>query len=251
MASNSAPDWKIIKKDLEACREEAPMALKLIEGTKKWTLEFPKAGDLSFSFLGGGTNKLVFRVSQTNKPTDWVVGFQSIPGYRTGKKDITDEIDILQRLCKKDVVVPRPFNGTSETTELLITFYLDNYDYGGSPGLVYGFVEEYYDLESISNPSGRFVEMKKKDGELSHWLQNIFNKYKPNKDSLHRTDKTLKLTRQAWNTKKWGDFQVIYDKQTGTLIVFDPNNELGNVAATEAILKQWELDMAKALAKIQ
>ncbi|CAI6091273.1 unnamed protein product [Clonostachys chloroleuca] len=239
--------YSVIKQALEGVKQ--PMILDLIAGTKKWTLSFPPGTDpkvsagLSFSYLGAGTNKMVFRVSQNTQPTTWVLGTQHNPRSSTGAKDIKDEISILNRLAHDGVSVPQPFSASTQESDVLINYELENYE-SGDAGKVCGFPEEYFDLRTAQNPAGRYLEMNKNAGDLKNWLKaKVLDVFHPNKTQFQHLRTSFDKMKASWDKKYWGDFQVIYDITDGGLIVFDPNNDTTNHKATDEILRQWQDDL--------
>lgn len=223
---------------VKAIIEGQPLVLS--QENRNWQLKFDRQSEYGFSGLGAGTGKHVFRIRKGQENLDWVFCFPAWPNSRNAQRDIKQEVEILERLGKEGVVVPIPFQDGKVGAADIVGFTLSNTD-SGFHGETSGFFLEYLDLR------GRYVEMPKKGADKEargKWLQEVIERYKPGSTKhLHATRRTFSKIRNAWDIKKWGDFQVLYDRSTGELVVIDPNNETTSAKDTEYILEKWEEDL--------
>ncbi|PHH89825.1 hypothetical protein CDD83_5151 [Cordyceps sp. RAO-2017] len=215
----------------------ADQKLILSHNGKQWELSFEQESEYKFSALGAGTGKHVFRIQHVTASLDWVLCFPTFPDKRDAERDLRKEMDILQRLGQAGVAVPVPFRDGAAGQADLIRFELSNMD-SGFEGHTFGFFLQYLDLKE------RYVEMAKK-GANKHargdWLQRMIDTHKP--DSLQNisvTKTSFHKILNAWTAEVWGDFQVVYDRKTGELMVIDPNDETKAASDTTSILEQWE-----------
>jgi len=213
-----------------------------------WTLSFQNPSEsqgLTFKYLGAGSNKMVAQVYKTSA-LPWVLCWQSNERYQGAYRDFKDEVETLQRLGKPDGTlrgcrVPLPFPVPGEPVNELFQFNVDNWE-SGDVADVWAFVIEFLDM------ANRYIEYKKKEGDLAGFLEKKC--FAPNRAEAKKHVKSTRDTFDAivrkWKQKTWGDFQVLYDKQTGELVVFDPLSDSTPTAEADVTkaLAQWEKDIA-------
>ncbi|KAM4066458.1 hypothetical protein HRG_000557 [Hirsutella rhossiliensis] len=222
---------------IKAVVERRKLHMKREEKSKKWVLSLEEKSEYRFSALGAGTGKHVFRVHDGTSDLNWVFCFATFPGNKNTEQDIKAEMEILLRLGKEDVVVPSPFRKGEEGMAGFVEFKLDNPD-ADFNGTTYGFFLEYLDLDK------RYVEMVKKGADKNargKWLQQTIDANMISKQNINTTKRSFQKIRSAWLTKQWGDFQTVYDRTTGALMVIDPNNDTTSKDVTEFILEQWKI----------
>ena len=111
----------------------------------------------------------------------------------------------------------------------------------GDEGSAFAFLLEFM-------PPDVFLEMPKT-------LNEKLNFAKTHIVTGNRLPPTIDVTRSdlvkicdAWKIQKWGDFQVMYNKMTGSMTVFDPQETDGIMAQHEQAMNQWLTDIDTAIA---
>ncbi|KAI9655027.1 MAG: ATP-dependent RNA helicase dbp2 [Alyxoria varia] len=245
----------IVNMDPDAIRkaiEGQEMNRDFDENNKKWTMAFvtqPPPSELTFQYLGGGTNKSVFWVVQKGVPTSWVLCFNT---NERDKKDtalhfLGGEVKILNRLGKPakngkpGCHVPQPFPYPNNPEDAIFPFLVEKREgYGTTP--VYALVIEYFDLKTS------YVEMDKKEKDKGAFLEReCFARDKVKaKQHVGATRDSFDAIKAHWADEPWGDFQVLYGLKDGKLVVFDPFVELNptDKNTIDQVLIRWEKDIA-------
>jgi hypothetical protein len=148
-----------------------------------------------------------------------------------------EEVDTLQALGLRGLRVPKPFdNGAQAEYRFAITVYND-----GEEPKVPAFFQEFMSRDE-------FVEMTKttpreRDEFAKHHI--VTGGRVP--ATIEATITDLKKIQAELNSAPWGDFQVMYEKRTGRLIVFDPLPTDPNAAAYKHSVATWLKDIEEAM----
>jgi len=239
MSSTSTTDINTIQKTIQGQRLDRILP----HGSKIWTLSFhdsSKSNGVTFSFLGAGANKMVFRILIHGTPSAWVLCFQGNEGMnpKDARNDFEGEIDTLVRLGKRGVPVPAPFPTDAPSPNFLFQFEVANHD-SGFDGNVFAFIIKFLDLKS------RYLEMDKKEKDPGGFMRKCLRAENAHKN-LTTTVKCFMAIEEAWKAQPWGDFQVLYDLVDGTLMVFDPMPKTLEPEKINKVLAEWGMDLKAA-----
>jgi len=198
--------------------------------------------ELTFRKLGAGTNKVAVLVRADDQDTEWVLLFGK-PSSNTQTRastlqNVTEEVSTLRALGAT-VPVPRPFGPALGGTVVLfeITAWMD-----GQEGPVPAFLMQFMSRS-------RFVEMQKRpERERETFARNAIVTGGRIPLTIVKTCDDLRTIRGAMATTAWGDFQVMYDKQSGAVLVFDPLPSDPNQAVYLALVDKWLKDIDDAIA---
>ncbi|EXJ54685.1 hypothetical protein A1O7_10026 [Cladophialophora yegresii CBS 114405] len=196
---------------------------------------------LHFEFLGNGANKSVFAVTVggTHKtPTDWVLCVQNSM-LTPATKEFAGETGILAYVGSKGVRVPRPFE-TPLPKDFIVDVLLSN-DEDSHHVAGCAFFMQRLDI------GGRFIEMRKLDKP-----EDFMKKCLGEKDAIKHVATTIdavKHIRTVFDANPWADFQVLYDKADGGLMVFDPWPDKAGIKqkAVDDMLDKWLHDLGAAV----
>ncbi len=198
---------------------------------KTVTLTAPPGTNLTFTTLGTGSMKRVVKVDNEN----WVLALSG--DSDAAKTDMDGEVSTLLGLALHRIRVPQPFRTTITKDEILFEMTVYNEDIGDEK--VYpAFIQQYLP----------YVEMdkiaRKEDFAKNSILQgNVV----PATIQTTVDDLTTILTRLK--QREWGDFQVMYDRQTGYVYVFDPLPDNNSGTSFVPLVKRWldDIEIAREL----
>lgn len=189
-------------------------------------------GGLTFKTLGSGSMKRVVRV----EGEDWVLALAGDSLAAT--QDMQGEVKALKTLAAAGVRVPEPFV-TGEEGEILFELTLSNQDSGDTktyPAFLQQFLP-YQEMDKLKN-RGNFAKDFIVNGSVLP-------------PTLDTTIGDLEKILARLEVREWGDFQVIYQKITGYVYVFDPLPENNSGVSSIPIVKKWlsDIDAAKKARK--
>jgi hypothetical protein len=179
-------------------------------GKQDWVLrsnpDDPINPPQAFGTLGAGTNKMAVLVNGTS----WVLLFGKT-GRRVELDSFREEVDTLRALATRGLRVPRPIDGGQATYHFTITVFND-----GDEPVVPAFLQAFMSRED-------FVEMTKAtEQDRDAFARNHIVTAGRVPSTIDTTLADLRKIRQEMAQTPWGDFQVMYQKSTGFLYVFDP-----------------------------
>jgi len=165
----------------------------------------PPSERLTFTSLGTGSMKRVVRIVGQ----DWVLALAG--DSDAAEADMLGEVKTLQMLGVAGVKVPMPFT-EARPEELLFKLTIQNQDMGEMEVPV--FLQEFL-------PRTAWVEMVKLEGAAG------FAKSTMVTDGIvpgHIGTTVARLAKILDQMKiaEWGDFQIMYNKIDGEVVVFDP-----------------------------
>lgn len=202
-----------------------------------WDRDDAKANELiaaaGFDWLGAGTNKIAVRVAGT----PWVLLFGKNSG-QVVKHTFKEEVETLRALGIRGLRVPAPFTAGAQAVYLfniVLTF-------DGEQPTVPAFLQGYMS-------SDQYVEMKKKTPKQRDDFARtaiVIGGRVP--ATIGATLADLTLIREQFHASPWGDFQVMYNKFTGELTVFDPLPNDPNAEAYLHSIDTWLKDIQAAIA---
>lgn len=187
------------------------------------------AGGLTFRTLGTGSMKRVVRVERE----DWVLALAG--DSPAAVKDMQGELKALKTLADAGVRVPEPFVSGVEG-EILFALNVTNTDSGDTKSYP-AFLQQFLPYQEMG-------KLKNKNDFAKDFIVNT--SVLP--ATLHTTISDLKKILARLKVKEWGDFQVIYQKETGFVYVFDPLPENNSGTSFVPLVEKWlaDIDAAKS-----
>lgn len=163
--------------------------------------------NVGFRYLGAGSNKIAMHITGTS----WVLLFGN-PARNIARSniDIAGEINTLRRLSDAGVPVPGPFDSLGAMDPL----FRINLTVADQP--ICAFLQIY-----MPATAGRWAEMTKRGGMETFAATQIV----PGGQVSVTTGDTLDCLnkiRAEMAANPWNDFQVMYNRQNGKVVVFDP-----------------------------
>jgi hypothetical protein len=182
---------------------------------------------LQFRTLGSGSMKRVVEVVGTG----WVL---ALAGDSPGAvKDITGEVDTLLRIGADGVRVPEPFT-TGKRDDILFELTVYNSDIGD---------EKTYPVFLQQYLSGKEMEKLKKREDFA---KDFILSNSQAQATIETTIDDIENILAALKKKEWGDFQVIYMRDTGYVFVFDPLPENTSGTSSIPVVEAWLSDLSAA-----
>ena len=190
---------------------------------------------VSFDFIKAGTNKLIFRIVDT----EWVICIQNNERTKTeiAKLDFEGEVKALAELGKQDIRVPHPFMATDGVLpqDTMFQIQVHNED-SGIDARVYAIIMEFLDFANV------YKEMDKQEPQEA-FIKSCLSLPSAG-EHVQATRDSFQLIKRAWEQKPWNDFQVAYNILDGTLLVFDPMaGQVVNKEKVDRILQKWSEDL--------
>ena len=190
-------------------------------------MAFGSPNPLRFKTLGSGSMKRVVEVDGTG----WVLALAGDSDAAT--KDIGDEVDTLLRIGADGVRVPEPFVAGMRD-EIVFRLSIYNTDLGDEKTYP-AFLQQYL--------KGQEMDKLKQRNDFAKDFILTSGKAPAN---VKTTVSDLEKILVALKKKEWGDFQVIYMKDTGYVYVFDPLPENKSGQSAVPVVEAWLDDIAKA-----
>ena len=184
---------------------------------------------LTFTSLGTGSMKRVVRIVGH----DWVLAIAGDSG--AAEADMLGEVKTLQLLGTAGIKVPMPFT-EAPPNELLFKLQVENQDMGDMEIPV--FLQEFL-------PRTAWVEMVKLEGAAA------FAKSTMVTDGIvpgHIDTTVARLAKILDQMKiaEWGDFQIMYNKIDGEVVVFDPLPTNTSGKSFIPLVEGWLRDIREA-----
>jgi len=189
---------------------------------------------LKFTGLGYGSNKRVLAVDGEN----WVLALAG--DVATAVKDVVDEVTTLNLLAKNKIRVPEPFSEGVSPDDVIFNLNVHNLDSDKKKAYP-AFLQQY--LSRLT-----YVEMVKKEGPANFAKNHIVpNGVVPN--TIEATIKDITDIRDYFKKfGEWGDFQVMYNKIDGHVVVFDPMpKNLNTSISFTSFVTTWLTDIEAAI----
>jgi len=215
--------------------------------------------NITFTCLGGGANKKVFRVKvagEDQTAPQWVLAVSTAqsPGTTLSTKDIQGEINVLSRLGENHILVPEPFMsspGDKDNFRFQINIG-GEYEPFPHPVFIEEFIPENIEIKKLGG-----------SGKAAFFEETVFTQASIGPDQLKRARGDLEKLRdylevspqtsQSNATKTWNDFQVMYKKTTGEVVVIDPMEPGPGRYAEDpgTYIAQWLARIDKKLAELE
>ncbi len=221
--------------DLKARLQNQTYTITRVAVPKSWSIAMDGQGvdPLTFTALGQGTNKLVCRID--GHP--WVMAF-GWSGRALERTSFKEEVDTLEALGFRGVNVPAPFLGGVHAD---FVFSITTYD-DGNEVVVPAFLQEYLNFAD-------FDEMPKKvPAERDNWAKVKIVPGNRVPLTIEKTLTDINKIKDVFAVLPWGDFQVMYNKISGAILVFDPLKTDPNALAYKKSIDTWLADIAEAKA---
>lgn len=187
----------------------------------------------NFQYLGAGTNKLAFRVVGTN----WVLCLGKT-GHQVEAHTFQTEIDTLLRLGRNGVRVPAPFETNIQTANVLFQVNVVGDEEVTVPAFIMQFMPTGARFREVPKnpPMARrnFMSINAMNGSMA-------------RPTTRQTFDDLNVIHGEMAQRPWGDFQVMYDRMNGQVIVFDPLDTDPNQQQYLATLDGWIDDLEPAI----
>jgi len=184
---------------------------------------------LKFLTLGNGTMKRVVRIENE----DWVLAL--VGDSPTAEKDMQNEVRTLLELSAAGVRVPEPFV-TGPQGEILFNLTVTNPDSDEIDKVYPAFLQQFL-------PYREMDKLKKREDFAKDFI--IDNGVPP---TIAQTIADLKAVLARLKVREWGDFQVMYQKATGYVYVFDPLPDNNSDVSSAKIVEKWLSDIEAAIA---
>ncbi|KAI9788816.1 MAG: hypothetical protein M1835_002040 [Candelina submexicana] len=206
---------KVVEKDGEFIK----YTLVFVDNTMKELINAPL--HLSFVFLSSGFNKTIFGAPPPTRVTPC-------------KPPNT----ILTRLGSTYLRVPGPFKRIDVPENLIFTV---NVIFDEDKASIK--CSAYFMQRLTIGTEGRFVEME--TSERENFIRKCLEEIPGAKARIQHTIGTIKKIKKVYNEEPWADFQVLYDKADGGLVVFDPSaSPVGiKVKDVNQMLDKWLKDL--------
>jgi hypothetical protein len=189
---------------------------------------------ITFTGLGYGSNKRVLAVNREN----WALALTG--DAATAVKDVVDEVITLNLLAKNGIRVPDPFGEGVSPDDVIFNLTVHNLDNDKKKAYP-AFLQQY--LSSLT-----YVEMVKKEGPATFAKKHIVpNGVVPN--TIQTSIKDITDIRDYFKKfGEWGDFQVMYNKIDGHVVVFDPMpKNLNSSLSFTSFVTTWLADIEAAI----
>ena len=225
--------WRDLKTDLMKYQYELDFPVVL--GKTKVALTIPGLNPPhTFTGLGYGSNKRVVAVDGDI----WVLAMAG--DAPTAVKDVVDEVTTLNLLAKNGIRVPDPFSEGVSPDDVIFKLKIHNLDSDAT--------KEYPSFLQHFMSSLTFVEMVKKEGPATFAKNHIVaNGVVPKTIDTTIAD-LVKIRDYFKQFGEWGDFQVMYNKTTGEIVVFDPMpKNLNSSISFTGFVNQWLSDIKSAI----
>ena len=222
-------DWRAIRQILLNADEFELEITGAMGKSKTITLTMSSSRDrnLTFRTLGSGSMKRVVKVDNE----EWVLALAG--DSPAAKKDMDAEVETLKQLSEAGVRVPEPFV-TGLKGEILFNLKILNTDSGDTKSYP-AFLQQYLPYQEMD-------KLKKKADFAQDFIVN--ESILP--ANLDTTVSDLKKILTRLKVREWGDFQVIYQKATGFVYVFDPLPENNSGTSFVPLVERWLSDIEAA-----
>lgn len=183
---------------------------------------------LTFTSLGNGSMKRVVRIVGE----EWVLAMAGDSSM--AMQDMTGEVKTLNLLGTAGILVPQPFN-EAKPEELIFTLKVtgENGDERDTPC----FLQQFLSRDS-------WVEMPKLVGKDTFAQDTMLNGGVPSHIDVS-VDRLARILDQL-RVKEWGDFQIMYNKINGEVVVFDPLPENKSGKSFIPLVERWLGDIRTA-----
>lgn len=194
---------------------------------------------ITLKLLGAGTNKMAALIEGTT----WVLLFgkpsSNVQSRRATKSSFEEEVETLRALGSRGVPVPKPFDVVSAAGGTIL-FEMTGWK-DGDESTIPVFLMEFMSR-------GTYVEMPKKThAERDNFASVSIVPLARVPRTIVRTTDDIKTIRSVMQTHPWGDFQVMYNKVTGRVLVFDPLKTDPNASKYIASMTKWLDDIERAI----
>ena len=211
--------------------------------------------DFRFRYLGAGSNKHAIQIEGTR----WVLLCGNpVRTNQTYFDDFDKEVKTLVRLGTAGVPVPKPFGGSAKPKVFHINLF-----FSGNEKRVPAFLQEYLPVTSTD-----FAEMPKAENARDNFAKTDILGGGTLPKTIWKTVDDLNTIAAAMSSAPWNDFQLMYNRSSGRVIVFDPmpfpdvtpEDEIGRVrdrnlntidiwlddidGATQKDIKRWRAEKA-------
>jgi len=221
-------DWRALRQVLLAASGYDLEITGAFGKSKKITLTtWPGNREVKFKTLGSGSMKRVVRV----ETEDWVLALAG--DSPAAEKDMQGEIKTLKELAEAGLRVPEPFM-TGLEGEILFKLTLSNADTGDTktyPAFLQQFLP-YQEMDKLKNKADFAKDFIVNESVMPA--------------TLATTVSDLKKILARLKVREWGDFQVIYQKATGYVYVFDPLPENNSGTSFVPLVEKWLADIEAA-----
>jgi hypothetical protein len=225
--------WRELKTDLLKYQYE--LDFPSVHGKTTVLLTIPVQNPpLTFTGLGYGSNKRVVAVDGDI----WVLAMAG--DAPTAVRDVIDEVTTLGLLAKRGIRVPAPFNEAVSPEDAIFKLKIHNLDSDATKEYP-SFLQQF--LSSLT-----YVEMVKKEGPPNFARNHIVTGGIVPKTIQTTIDDLLKIQDYFKTFGEWGDFQVMYNKTTGEIVVFDPMPKNTNTSLSFlGFVNKWLSDIDEAM----
>ncbi|KAI9696995.1 MAG: hypothetical protein M1836_004956 [Candelina mexicana] len=232
---SAVKDQHLCRKVVEKDGKFVKYTLVFVDDTMKELVSAPL--NLSFVFLGSGFNKTIFGVNAGTRTTQWALAVEK--GTSSNQvHTVKAENTILTRLGSTYLRVPGPFKRIDVPKELISTV---NVIFDEDKTFIK--CSAYFMQRLTIGSEGRFVEMEKSERE--NFIRKCLEEIPDAKARIQHTIDTIKKIKEVYNEEPWADFQVLYDKADGGLLVFDPSaSQIGiRMKDVNQMLDKWLKDL--------
>ncbi len=219
-------DWKALRQKLKAA-QGFDLEIKGKFGQSKTINIKMYPETLTFKTLGTGSMKRVVRVENE----DWVLALAG--DSPAAAKDMQGEVKALKELAEAGVRVPAPFKDGLEG-EILFALDIFNEDLGDTKTYP-AFIQQYLPYQEMDKLKDKF-----------NFAKDFIVKGSVLPATLDTTVADLKKILARLKVREWGDFQVIYQKETGYVYVFDPLPENNSGVSFVPLVERWLADIEAA-----
>jgi hypothetical protein len=223
-------DWKTIQQNLQNATGFVLTMEGAVGKSKTITLKMMESDQmLTFETLGSGSMKRVVRVNEGS----WVLALAGDSSKAAA--DMLGEVRTLIKLSREGIRVPDPFPMGVEN-KIIFNFNVYNDDVGETKTYP-AFLQQYLQGQ----------EMDKLKEKRNFAKDFILNTGLP--ENIDTTVSDLTNILKVLVVWEWGDFQVIYQKETGFMYVFDPLPENNSGTPFAPLVRRWLADIDEAKTK--